>query len=176
MKARKSKLDPFAEALAEWETAQVPLAEMQERLREKGCSVSLSRLSGFLESQRERDLQSRLLDRITSGARQVQEVEKAFAGNPPPEIETLLKLHRVLILKLSTQAELDPKLLGLVNQMMRPVLDMMKLQTAMQELHLSQEKFALLKRKADQADAARQVVESTLTPEEQRERLREILK
>lgn len=45
-----------------------------------------------------------------------------------------------------------------------------------QELALAERRIELLEKKAAQADAAKAIVESNLSPEEQRERLREILK
>ena len=57
------------------------------------------------------------------GAQQCEQVEKEFAENAAPDMETLLRLHRVLLLQLSTQASADPQLIKLVNQSMRTMLE-----------------------------------------------------
>ena len=51
------------------------------------------------------------------------QVEKQFAEAAAPDVETLLKLHRVLLLQLTTQASADSPLIQLVNPSMRPVLE-----------------------------------------------------
>src|ERR1017187_2875325 len=103
MKARASKLDQFAATLMVMDGEKKTLAEIQTWLKEEGCMVATSTLGAWLESARQRQLQARLLGQITSGARQCRDVEKQFGKNPAPELETLIKLHRVLILQLSTQ-------------------------------------------------------------------------
>jgi len=173
MKPRPSILDAHAEQLAEWELAGRTLAQMQTDLAAAGCTVSLSRLSDYLARQRSARLQSDLLKQIASGAAQVKTVEAEFARNPAPELDTLIRLYRVLILKLSTLSGADPGLMELATGMTRQALDFEKLLVKRSELELNRDKFEALKR---QNEAAKEVVNSTLSPEEQRQRLKEILK
>lgn len=174
MKSRASKLDAHAEQLREWDGLSVPLAEMASRLKALGCSVSLSRLSSFLEAQRSAALQARLLGQITTGSRAIKEVEAQFAKTDAPALESLVKLHRVLIMQLATQASADPAMIELVTGAMKPVLEFAKLELKGREFALDQEKFALLKAKAEQADAAKQVTDSNLSPEEKQLKMKEI--
>jgi hypothetical protein len=119
-----SKLDPFADQLDHWFGVEnMTLAQARERLRELGCDVSLNNLAHWCRVRRRQQCQEQLLHDISSGAQQCEQVEKEFAEAAAPNVETLLKLQRVLILQLSTQASADPQLIKLVNQSMRPVLE-----------------------------------------------------
>lgn len=141
MKSRPSKLDRYAEQLAELEAEGLTLADMQKWLKAENISVSPSRLSVFLESQRTARLHERLLGQIATGSRAHQEIEKQFSKNAAPELETLIKLHRVLIMQLSTQAAADPALLEMVSNAMKPVMDFAKLNLKRDELTLAKDKF-----------------------------------
>jgi hypothetical protein len=128
VKARPTKLLEFAEQIADLEAAQKTLAEIAAALAESGCKVSLSRLSDFMAQQRQLRAQEALLGQIASGARACKEVQQQFAANPSPQLETLISLHRVLVMKLSTQAAVDPAMIELVTSLMKPVMDWAKLQ------------------------------------------------
>lgn len=121
-----------------------------------------------------------MLSQIASGARQHHEVQKSFEKNPAPELETLIKLHRVLIMQLSTQAVEDPELLKLTDQLTRTVMEFISGQTKhgleQQKISLAERRVSLLEKKAAAFDAAKEVFTSTLSPEEQRQRLKEILR
>lgn len=164
MKTRPSKLDAHAEQLREWDAQNVPLGEMATRLKSAGCSVSLGRLSQFLADQRQAALQSRLLAQITTGSRACKEVEAQFAKTDAPELASLIKLHRVLIMQLATQASADPALIELVTGAMKPVLEFAKLELKGREFGLERDKWAtqtcelFLKWFADQK--ARDIAES----------------
>lgn len=148
MKAKSSKLDPHADRLTEWLTPisqggqGLTLAQAIEQLAQDGCKVSAGRLSEWWSEQCSQRLQERLLGQIASGARAVKEVESAFGNNPAPEMETLMRLHRVLILKLSTAGNADPELLELVNRMMKPVVQFERLKQLQAQLSLDRDKFA----------------------------------
>src|ERR1700752_2552786 len=93
-----SKLDPFAEQLDHWFGVEnMTLAQAIDRLHELGCDVSRNNLSHWCRVRRQRQWQEQLLHDISSGARQCEQMEKEFAENAAPDLETLLKLHRVLI-------------------------------------------------------------------------------
>jgi DNA-binding phage protein len=145
MKQRESKLDPYAETLLAMDGEKKSISEMQAWLKEEGVTVSASRLSEFLSSQRSQVLQNRLLAQIATGARQCKEVEQQFGANPAPELDTLIKLHRVLVLQLSTQGNADPEFLKLADQMMRTTMEFVSAQTRARhkerELELAESKF-----------------------------------
>jgi hypothetical protein len=128
-KQKKSKLDQYAVTLLEMDAAKKTLPEILAWLKEEGVSVAPSTLSVYLESARSARLKQKLLGQITSGARQCREVEQEFAKNPAPELETLIKLHRVLILQLSTQGNTDPEFLKLSDQLTNTVLSCLSAQT-----------------------------------------------
>lgn len=156
-KPKKSKLDQFAETLVDMEREMKTLAEMQAWLKAEGVTISAGRLSQFLEAQRSAALQAGLLAQIASGARQCQEVEKQFGKNPAPELETLIKLQRVLILNLSTQANLDPELMKMVATAFSSVMESERLKIKRGELDLNSRKVILMEKKAaayDRAQAA----------------------
>lgn len=174
-KQRASKLDEYAERLDEWFLAGKTLAQAQEQLRLDGVSVSLSRLSDWWSARQTARQQEKLLAQIATGARQCQEVEKQLAiSGGAPELETLIKLHRVLILKLSAEGNANPELLELVGQMMKPVIEFSKLEQKKRELELKERQVALLEAKAAQATAAEDVVKSTLSPQEKEQKMREV--
>jgi|SRR5579859_3330813 len=145
MKERKSKLDPYAKTLQAMDEEKKTLEEIQAWLKEEGVTVVSSTLSRFLESLRQARLQKQLLAQISTGARQCREVEKQFGKNPAPELETLIKLHRVLILQLSTQGNADPKFLALANNLLQTAMEYTSGQTKARfkerELKLAEEKF-----------------------------------
>jgi hypothetical protein len=82
-----------------------------------------------------------LLAQIASGARQCKEVEKQFAENPAPALETIIKLQRVLIMKLSVQANADPALIELVAKLTKPTMEFAKLQEKRREMELAEAKY-----------------------------------
>jgi len=171
MKLRPSKLDQFATTLMEMDGEKKTLADMQTWLKEEGCIISAGALSGWLSSARQRQLQERLLGQIASVSRQCREVEKQFGRNPAPELETLIKLYRVLILQLSTQGNTDPEFLKLADQLMRTAMEYVSAQTKAshkeRELKLAEEKFQLefCEKILDQAtrEAAERIANSGLS-------------
>jgi len=140
-KARPNKLDPFAERLDAWSAEGRTLAQMREELRKDGCTVAISQIGDYLARRRQSALEERLLGQIASGARQCREVEAQFAKDPAPEFETLIRLHRVLILRLSTESTGNPELLELVNRMMKPVVQFARLQQLDKQISLDRAKF-----------------------------------
>jgi hypothetical protein len=83
-----------------------------------------------------------LLQQIATGAQQCKEVEEQFGENPAPELETLIKLHRVLIMKLSTQASADPgSMMETLFFAMKPVMDFAKLQDKAKDREFAISKF-----------------------------------
>jgi hypothetical protein len=159
-KEQKSKLDQYAETLLVMEESGKTLDRMVEWLREEGLTIDASTVSRYLAKLRQQRAQESLLSSIVSGADQCRRVESEFARNPAPELETLVKLHRVLILNMTTQAARDPKefapLLSLANSMTATVMEMLSGQTkaAFKEREVSlAERKAAEARKSDQEKA-----------------------
>jgi len=174
MKARKTILDAHAAKLADWEAEGLTLAQMQERLAGLGTVISLGRLSVYLQRQRSQSMRMELLSQISTGAQQAKEVEAAFGKNPAPEMNTLIKLHRVLILKLSTQGNADPKLLDLVTALTKAAMDYERLGLKREELELTRDRFEHLKTLAAQSMATAQVLDADMSPEARAQRIKEI--
>ncbi|MDE1907216.1 MAG: hypothetical protein KGH75_12280 [Rhodospirillales bacterium] len=167
-KEKKSKLDQFAERLDGWfGVEKKTISEVQKELALDGCSVSAGRLSEWWAERQRQHMQQSLLAQISIGANQVKEVEQAWGKNPPPELSTLIKLHRTLIWKLTTAGNVDPELLGLVSGLMKSAMEFDKLVVKKSELELTRQKFQretcelFLKWSADQK--AREVAGSNLS-------------
>lgn len=73
-------------------------------------------------------LQKMMLRLIIEGARQTDALERQLASHPPPELETLLKLHRVLILQLTLNAADHSDRLKVAQELMRPLLQWAQLE------------------------------------------------
>lgn len=171
MKARQNKLDRFAAKLADMDAEKKTLAEMQAWLAESGCRASSSAISVFLERQRSSRRQAELLAQIASGARQSQEVEKQFGRTPPPALDTLIKLQRVVLLNIATKAGADPELLKLVATTFSSVMESERIKIKRDELELGKRKMVLMEKKAaayDRTQAALTEVKQSkggITPE-----------
>jgi len=175
-KAKKSKLDPHSAELEAWFDEKVTLDDARARLLERfGISVSPSLLSDWWAKRQQQRLQDRVLDRITTGAAAVKQVEKQFAKDAPPEVETLIKIHRVLIMQLSLQAAANPDLLRTASECMKPVMAYLKVQEQRADRNLEERRVAILEQKAKQAEDAEKVVsDKKLSPEEKQQRMRAI--
>jgi hypothetical protein len=177
-KAVQSKLDPFTASLDEWFGVQkLSLEEVREKLKEDGCSVSLSRLSRWWEARQTVLAEEKLLNQIATGARTHAAVVKQFGENPPPELQTLIDLHRVLIMQLSTAGAANPKMLELADRCMRTVMDYISGQTKAtlenRKLELGERRVTILERKAHQADQAKGILTNKeLSEEEKRLKMR----
>jgi hypothetical protein len=180
MKSRPSKLDQFAATLADLDAQKKTLSEICEWLQAEGCKVSPSSVSVYLERLRSERREAAILSQITSGARQSAEVEKQFSKNPAPQLDTIIKLHRVMIMQLATQSVDNPELIQITNNLTKTVMDFVSGQTKAEiekaKIGQGERKLVLLEKKAAAFDQAKEVISSKLTPEEQRQRLKEILK
>jgi hypothetical protein len=179
MKARKSKLDPFAELLDDLELKGENLASMAATLAQRGCTVSLARLSDFLSSRRDGRREAQLFNLVLSGGRMNAELDAAFARNPAPSIEQLIKVTKTLIGSLQVQGVANPEMLSLANSMQATVLNFVSGQTRAeiekQKLEISREKLDLLKRQAAQAEATESTLANAAMTDEQRaQRIKEI--
>jgi hypothetical protein len=142
MKSRPSKLDAFSDQLTEWFIGEkLTLQAAQQRLAGLGCSVSISRVGAWWEAQQTQRMQDQLLDRIATGAQASRQIEQQFAKDAPPGLETLLKLLRVQIMTLSMQGQADPELLQLAGNLLKPVMEHLKIEQKREELDLAKDKF-----------------------------------
>jgi hypothetical protein len=107
------------------------------------------------------ELQEQLLAQIAHAASHCAEIERAFGENPPPELDTLIKVYRVLILKLSAEAQANPDQLKLAISLMKPVLDWERFENARRARERAEEK----ERETQQAARNREAGEDALRPE-----------
>ena len=141
-KEHKSKLDQFTERLDQWfGVDKKTIAEVQEQLRQDGCTVSAGRLSEWWSARSSQLTQDKMLKQIVTGSQQCKEVESLFGENPPPETETLIKLVRVLIMKFSTEANITPEMSELVFNLLKPVIKWQELAVKKEALGLERQKF-----------------------------------
>ena len=182
----ESKLDAYAERLDAWFTPKdeggdgLTLAEAREQLALDGCSVDVSTLSRWWSARQREKNQKELLGEIVASSNQCATVEQEFAKNPAPELETIIKLHRVLIFNLRSAGRENPDMIKLADQCTRTVMDYLSGQTkaGQKEIELkhSERKLQIMEKKAAAFDQAKEVIESQLSPDEQKKRLKEILK
>jgi len=107
------------------------------------------------------ELQEQLLAQIAYAGSHCAEIERAFGKNPPPELDTLMKVYRVLILKLSAEAQANPDQLKLAISLMKPVLDWERFEDARRQRQRAEEK----ERETQQAARNREAGEDALRPE-----------
>jgi hypothetical protein len=111
-----------------------------------------------------RDLQGQLLAQIVEGAGLCVEVERALGQNPSPQVATLIKLYRVLVLKICVEAAGAPTLLKLANDLMRPVMEWARLEEKRKERELAEQKYRDQLEKAAREKTHDETAEA-LTPE-----------
>ncbi|MDE2105326.1 MAG: hypothetical protein KGL39_49325 [Patescibacteria group bacterium] len=102
---------------------------MQQWLAAEGVTADTSTIGRFLESLRSQRAQERILQLVASGSAQCQEVDRAFAKNPEPQLESLIKLLKTLIFQLTIKGAADPDALSLANQLTTTVCNFVSSQT-----------------------------------------------
>ncbi len=105
-----------------------------------------------------------VLARLAHGARYCQEVEQQLARFIGPELDTIMRLHRMIILKLSTQAEVKPELWDVLKDLMKPVMDWARLQEQQREREFAEKKYRD-QVEVEKADEAKAPADAALTPE-----------
>ncbi len=146
-KPRESKLDEHAERLTEWLTPKeeggrgLTYHEAAEQLRSDSFSVVPSRICTWWKRRRDDQEAKDYLEGIRNGSAQVKEVEQALGENRTPELETLIQMHRLVVLQLVTQSKVNPKLLKTVSLMMKPIMEYAKLAEKRKEIELNQQKY-----------------------------------
>jgi len=139
------------------------MADSPQKCREqdKRKSAGCERGAPTRSARSQKRLQEQLLAQIAYAASHCAEIERAFGENPPPELETLIKVYRVLILKLSAEAQANPDQLKLAISLMKPVLDWARFEDAREERKRGEDK----EREAQQAARNREAGEDALRPE-----------
>ena len=143
----KSKLDQFTDRLDVWfGVEKKTIAQVQEQLRLDGCSVSSGRLSEWWTAREKVLTQRRVLGDITSGAEHCREIDQAFAKNPAPQLETVIKVFKVVIMQLATKGTAEPEFLKLADQLSRTAIEFISGQTKAafkeRELKIEEAKFS----------------------------------
>jgi hypothetical protein len=95
-----------------------------------------------LTPERAQALQETLLERIAEGAKMCREFQEQLRQHPAPDLETLIKLHRVLVLTLSADAQASPALLPLITALMKPVMDWARLEEKRKDRELAAARLA----------------------------------
>jgi hypothetical protein len=172
MSPTRNKLDPFAERLVEWRAEGLTLAKMREQLALDGCVVGISSISDYcLRLEREAQ-EKELFATIATGGRMNRELDAAFAKDPAPEIEQLIRVSKTLIMSLQVQGVANPKLLALANSMQETVLTYLsgrtKAELEARKLELSESKYrdqVAERKRALQAEVDKAKSSGGITPE-----------
>jgi hypothetical protein len=142
MPAIATQLDQHAEELDCWfREEDLTLSEACKRLSALGCSTSIASLSRWRRDRHWDCLRRELLEQIGAGANHCRQVELEFGTHAPPELETLIKVHRMLVLKLSAQTDTNPDAVRQITALMKPVMDWARLLEQRKERELAEQKY-----------------------------------
>lgn len=100
-----------------------------------------------LSAEQAREAQEALLVRIAEGAAFCRRMEAALSQHPGPDPETLIKIYRVLLLKLSAEVQVAPQLRPLFTALLRPVMEWARLDEKRREREWMQQKAAARQKK-----------------------------
>jgi len=136
-----SVLSPHKADLREWFAQELPFDEILLRLKKRKLVVSRSALSAYRKRMQREQLQEIVLDRLASGAVASDRVERELARNPAPEMSVLIGLLRNLIFTLTTRSQNAMPVPAIV-ELMRPVMEWVKVLEKRADRELEREKFA----------------------------------
>ncbi len=109
--------------------------------------------------------EAEMLERLGQGAQYCQKIEEQLAKVAGPELDAIMRLHRMIILKLSVQAEVRPQLWDVLKDLMKPVMDWARLKEQQKEREFSEQKYRE-QLAAETAEAqAKKDPDATLSPE-----------
>ena len=117
---------------------------------------SANRVRVVLEQKTRDDFQNRLLEQIAQSARVCERIETELRKHPAPELEMMIKLHRVFMLDLALKPDLSPEWLKLANALMKPALDWARLEEKRKDRELAEKKHR------DQLEAAKETRQKEL--------------
>jgi hypothetical protein len=86
-------------------------------------------------------LEERILDLIAAAAGECKKIEAEFGKNPPPQLETLINLHRVIVLHLCDAPDRSQKTLELITRLMRPVMEYARIEEVRRQRELAEQKY-----------------------------------
>ena len=110
-----------------------------------------------------RQLQESLLARIAQGAVLCRELDAQLRQHPAPELETIIKLYRVLLLKLSAEVQAVPDLRHLVSTLIKPVMDWARLEEKRKDREWVEQQARRAKRNGETGHADHALRSETLT-------------
>jgi hypothetical protein len=116
---RDEMLEPFAEQLLAIDADRHSPVGMVEWLEQQGVKCRPDDIRRFFIARRRRLEQQQILDNIKAATEMCRKVEKLLDKNTAPALVTLMKLHRCLLLKLSTEEKINPEQIKLVDQLLR---------------------------------------------------------
>jgi hypothetical protein len=117
-----------------------PQARPGRRSRRK-ASLDVAAHEAALEALSPQEARERLLEQLSQDSGLCQEIQSLLQKHPGPELEAIMQLHRVLVLKLSAEAQAAPELLGLVNTLMKPLIDWARLEETRKQRELAEKKY-----------------------------------
>jgi DNA-binding Xre family transcriptional regulator len=82
-----------------------------------------------------------MLERLAQAAKLCREIQAMLRKEPGPELETIIQLHRLLVLKISTEAQGSPELLRVANLLMKPLMDWARLEETRKVRELAEQKY-----------------------------------
>lgn len=154
MNKRPNKLDAHAADLRIWLAKpedggeNLTLDAAAARLRERGVKGTPASLrvaiSKWWTAQRLEAGRQSILHRIASGRKVSEDITKQFSENPPPELENILALLRVVIMQQAVEGKPDDELVKLATLALKPILENEKQKISRASLELEREKFERL--------------------------------
>ena len=87
------------------------------------------------------EVRERLLAEIAQGDKLCQEVEARLGQHRCPELATIIKLHRLLVLRLSGEAEAIPEHFKLMSSLMKPLMEWGRLEERRKQRELAEQKY-----------------------------------
>lgn len=110
------------------------------------------------------ELLESLLAQIAEGGKLCQEIDRQFKQHLCPELETIIKLHRSLVLGLCGKAHSRPKRYALVSALMKPVMEWARLEENRKRREWAEQKYRE-ETAARQAATTERAAPKVLTPE-----------
>ncbi len=112
------------------------------------------------------DREEALLARLGQSAQYCRQIEEQLAKYAGPELDAIMRLHRLVILKLSVQAEVKPELWDVLKDLMKPVMDWARLQEQQKDREFAERKYReQLEAEKAEAHSPKNPAEAALTPE-----------
>lgn len=171
MKAAPSKLDQHAERIAEWCEAKQPLRWIREQLAADGLSVSLSQLSRWWSRWQQRQERERVLDLVNDWTEEMEALYLAY--DPTRDRGKARQFVTDLLIRKGAATEDNKLSLDAARLQLQEESARTKAELEREKIELAKRRVTLLEKKLAEV---KDVAESQLTAEEQRARLKEILK